>query len=209
MWKDRKIYHITAHLAINPSIHPSIPQSICPSIHTILYPPICLSVHPSIYLFIHPSIIHPTFNQCIHPSIHMYINSFIHLSILLSIHPFIQNICPSIHPTISMHPSLSLTRVIWSAICRRPSSSLLIWAACSSGLSSWRKTHTRAHTVDLTSDLCPQIPALKLNQTNRLMETSSSIIQLVLWLPPLPTSVARCRKRFLMECTVVMPLYVI
>ena len=33
---------------------------------------------------------------------------------------------------------VKLTRAIWSAICSRPSSSLLIWAACSSGLSSCR-----------------------------------------------------------------------
>lgn len=41
---------------------------------------------------------------------------------------------PLIHNVI-FHPSI-LTRAIWSAICSRPSSSLLIWAACSSRLSN-------------------------------------------------------------------------
>ncbi len=41
---------------------------------------------------------------------------------------------------------MRLTRAIWSAICRRPSSSLLIWAACSSRLSNCTPPHTHTHT---------------------------------------------------------------
>lgn len=45
---------------------------------------------------------------------------------------------------------VSLTRAIWSAICSRPSSSLLIWAACSSGLSNWAQTRQKClHTTCL------------------------------------------------------------
>lgn len=47
-----------------------------------------------------------------------------------------EHLCPRVSDQM-----MRLTRAIWSAICRRPSSSLLIWAACSSRLSNCKNTH--------------------------------------------------------------------
>lgn len=48
-------------------------------------------------------------------------------------------------------PQRFLTLAIWSAIWRRPSSSRLIWAACSSGLSSCTKAQTWRLWIGVTT----------------------------------------------------------
>lgn len=55
-------------------------------------------------------------------------------------------------PAFLLHHA-ALTFAIWSAIWRRPSSSRLIWAACSSGLSSYRKGEGKKNnkSVDIWS----------------------------------------------------------